>query len=390
MSRPHGIRLAAAVGVATVALLAATPARPMGQGGNTVPDSLLARVRMLDATISKRTAVIDSMRRSLVRVLPPVEVRHGPFYLRTTRRLEQRVRAAVVAASAQVDARGSKAIASRIASRAPVVAPDSARAMFGMVPIIAISSDTSRRWSPIGRSRVPSTASVAELSDALVSLAEQLAVQGADSSLAAWIMVGRIPIRAATADEWGDAYVELATTESAALRRCRAGDVASCLDALGVDSVPGPRIDRWYAPSDYRAVLRHAAPPGTDSVAVATWIRCRRLSDQPACATVAKALPEDRVPSPLSGAARLMFLREVLDAGGPGAYDRLLGTSGPMRSRLATASNEPLDATVARWLAHLERARPDRMRLSPGLVLASLGWCGALIGLTLIRRASWV
>jgi hypothetical protein len=92
---------------------------------------------------------------------------------------------------------------------------------------------------------------------------------------------------------------------------------------------------------------------------------------------------------PLPASVRQAFLREVLDAGGAGAYDRLLAGTGTLRSRLTVAAGEPLDATVARWLQRVERSRPERMRPPAGLILASLGWSAAFVALALIRRTSW-
>jgi hypothetical protein len=86
---------------------------------------------------------------------------------------------------------------------------------------------------------------------------------------------------------------------------------------------------------------------------------------------------------------RFTFLREVLDAGGAGSFDRLVAGSGSIRDRLAGAANEPLDRTVLRWLERLERSRPDRMHVAPELIIASLGWTVVILGLPLIRRASW-
>jgi hypothetical protein len=166
-------------------------------------------------------------------------------------------------------------------------------------------------------------------------------------------------------------------------------DVASCLDVLGIDSLPGRRLERWYAPQDYRALLRIVAPGREDSAAVVAWIRCRDDRDETACRAAASALPNDRVPMPLSALARHAFLRDVLDAGGRGAYDRLLGAPGTIRERLTVAANEPLDSTVARWLESVERSRQDRMRVPAGLIVASLGWTAAFLSLALFRRTSW-
>jgi hypothetical protein len=166
-------------------------------------------------------------------------------------------------------------------------------------------------------------------------------------------------------------------------------DTDACLDALGVDSMPGSRLDRWYAVQDYRALVRVAAPARDDSVAVAAWVRCRRHGDDASCGIAARALPNARVPLPLSASVRLTFLREVLDAGGDGAFDRLVGSPGSVRDRLTAAAREPLDRTVLRWLDRLESSRPKRMQIPATLIVASLGWSGLILGLALIRRTSW-
>jgi len=101
------------------------------------------------------------------------------------------------------------------------------------------------------------------------------------------------------------------------------------------------------------------------------------------------SLANDRVPTPLSATARVTFLREVLEAGGPDAYGRLVTTDGSVRTRLTRAADVPLDTVVRRWRALISESRPERRRLRPGLVVASLGWSGALLGLALIRRGSW-
>jgi hypothetical protein len=237
---------------------------------------------------------------------------------------------------------------------------------------------------------VLASAGAQQIANELTGMMEQFAAQQVDSSLAAWLMAGRVPLRPASADELGDAYTELATTQSVAIRRCRSGENAACLDVLGIDSLPGSRLARWYSPSDYRALLRTVIPPREDSAAVAAWVRCRDRRDDDACVRAANALPNARIPLPLTGTARAILLREGLQAGGPGAYGRLVGASGPMRARLEHAAGLSADIIVARWRDRIEDARPDRMSVRPGLALASLGWSGALLGLTLIRRRPWV
>lgn len=352
-------------------------------------DSMLENIRALDSVVIERSRSVDSVRRALVRPVPPITVRRGTLEVRTVAALEPRVRAAVDSVAGLIDRRGGPALSARVAGHVPMILPDSTREVFGVVRVLIIVPDTNRRSAAVTRRSIPATAPVSQIANGIAATVEQFALQGVDSALAAWVMVGRLPLRAPSDAEATDAYIDLATIESEALRRCRAGDAASCLDVLGIDSLPGTRLARWYTPDDYRALLRIVAPPREDSVAVAAWVRCREQHDRAACATAANSLPDSRVPLPMSSTARLLLLHEVLDAGGPAAYGRLVTATGPMRARLEYASGEPLDSTVRRWRDHVEGARPDAMRLRPGLVVASLGWTSALLGLTLIRRTQW-
>src|SRR5262249_15377170 len=161
---------------------------------------------------------------------------------------------------ALIDRRGGALVATRTALHLPTITRDSARSIVGMVPVIAINADTSRRWSQFSERQIRGKSSVAEIGDGLAAIVEQFAMHGDDFVLAAGVMLGRAPLRAATAGALADAYIELATTESFALRRCRANDLASCLDALGVDSMPGTRLARWYTPDEYRSVMRVVRP----------------------------------------------------------------------------------------------------------------------------------
>ena len=381
MSSRLVVRLAIGLSLAGTTALHAQ-ARPLAT------DSLLQRIRVLDSAMVARGRVVDSIRRSLVRPVPPVEVSRGALRVRTDSALEPRVRDALESVARSIDARGGTTFSSRAAAHVPTVTGDSVRSLLGMLPAIAINADTGRGWSMIGQRTLRSKSSVSEIADGLAAIVEQFAMVGADSALTAWVMLGRAPLRPLTDEQGADAYIELATTESIALRRCRARDVSACLDALGVDSMPGSRLTRWYAPDDYRAMVRVAAPPREDSAAVAAWIRCRERRDDAGCRIAASALPDTRIPLPLSAAVRFTFLREVLDAGGPGSFDRLLGSPGTIRDRLSLAAREPLDQTVQRWLTRVERSRPDRMRLAGDLVVASLGWTTVILALAFTRRGA--
>jgi hypothetical protein len=375
----------------TLASLAACviAAAPLGAQTRPSQDSLLRRVLARDSLLAIQVRVVDSVRRSVARPVPSVDVIGGPLHVRTQPELKARVAKAVDSVAGAVERRGGTAIARRLAARVPSISRDSTPAAFGVTRTIVLAPDTVRRWS-VTRHRLGDDASVAELTTALTRVVEEIAFEGVDSTLSAWVMMGRVPLGPATADELSDAYIALATTESAALRRCRSGDDPACVDALGIDSVAGGRLSRWYAPTDYRSLLRSVAPPREDSASIAAWLRCRERREEAACRIAATALPEDRVPLPLNSSARLLVLREVLDAGGPGAFDRLVTTSGTLKTRFEAASGEPIERTIRRWLGRVERSRPERTRVSPQLALASLGWSGVLLALTLTRRHSWV
>jgi hypothetical protein len=373
--------------IAGVALGHATPVR--AQIPRHDADSILRQIRVLDSAMLARGRVVDSIRRVVVRPVPPVEVVRGTLRVRTDSALAPRVSQALDTVARLIERRGGSVFSARASAFVPTVARDSTRSILGMLPVIAIEADTARRWSTIGERRVHAPATVDELADALASLVEQFATRGSDSALSAWVMVGRAPLSLAGRSELADTYIELATTESIALRRCRARDVSACLDALGVDSMPGTRLTRWYTPEDYRSMVRVTAPPRQDSAAVAAWLRCRERGDDDGCRVAARALTNERIPLPLSGTARLTFLSAVLDAGGPGSFDRLLSTSGSMKNRLTTTANGRLDDVVLRWLDTVESSRPDRMRLRPSLVFASLGWTCVVVALALTRRTSW-
>lgn len=380
-----------AMAALTIALLVSgSSARLAAQAPRAADDSMLHHIWALDAELRTRKHAVDSIRRSLARTPPSVEVRRGVLSVRTTHELETRVATALDATIALVDHRGGTALPHRLGAHTPMVVPDSARAMLGVVPLVVLTPDTSRRWSNRAAGiTLPRTASSRQLAYWLTRYAEQFAAEGIDSAVTAWVMTNRIPLHRPTSAELADAYLELATTESVAVERCRGGDVLACLDALGIDSLPGSRLARWYVPAEYRSVVMRTAPPRDDSVVVAAWLRCREAYDADACGVAAAALPNASVPLPLSPAVRSLLLSEVLEAGGAGSYDPLLSRAATLRARLEAAAGEPLDHTVQRWLSRIEASRPRRARLGPGLALASLGWSVGLLGIAFGRRPSW-
>src|SRR5690349_18515708 len=118
-----------AAALAIVAALSATAVR--AQTLSPRVDSLLRQVRLLDSSLMVRSHAVDSVRRALVRPVPPVEIRRGPLSVRTVTDLEDRVRPAVDSVAALIDRAGGATLASRVKRHAPTITPDSAHTLFG-------------------------------------------------------------------------------------------------------------------------------------------------------------------------------------------------------------------------------------------------------------------
>jgi hypothetical protein len=353
-------------------------------------DSLRRRIHALDSIVMVRKNAVDSVRRSLVRAVPTVSVSTGSLSVRTTPELEPRVRAAVALASKVIDDAGSSALPEKIASHIPVVVRDSTPTVMGFVPVISVASDTASRWYAAMRLTASVTSPAPHIADRLSIFIEKYALQGVDSSLAAWVMMQRLPLRPTAEEFAADVYVEVAANESVTARQCRAGATAACLDVFGLDSSDGSRLSRWYSAEDYRSLLRRVAPPRDDSVAATAWLRCREDHDQDACVVAAHALPNSSIPFPFSGPARFTLLREAFEIGGAGAYDRLIAPNVSVRARIEAAAGKPIDVVIQRWLARVEQSRPNPMKIRVGATIASLGWCGLFLAVAITRRRSCV
>jgi hypothetical protein len=323
-------------------------------------------------------------------MVPAVSVSSGAVSVMTTPELEPRVRAAVALVSKLVDDAGSSALAQRVTPHVPVIVRDSTPVAFGFVPVISVAPDSARTWYATMRVNASVAASADQIAERLSMFVEQFALQGVDSALAAWLMIGRLPLRPVSKELAHEVYVELAASESAAARSCRSGATTACLDALGLASPGGSRLSRWYAAEDYRPLLGRVAPPRDDSAAVASWLECRENRNQEACVRAANALSDASVPFPFSGVARFMLLREAFELGGAGAYDRLIAPSVSVRARIEATAGKPIDVVIQRWLASVEQSRPNPMRIRAGATIASLGWCGLFLAVAITRRRSCV
>lgn len=87
---------------------------------------------------------------------------------------------------------------------------------------------------------------------------------------------------------------------------------------------------------------------------------------------------------------RMDLLLTALEAGGPGAWERLRPAVGaPMAPALAAAANMPLDSLLSRWRRELLALRPDTRPVDGPGILLTLGWTAA-VGLAALGIARWL
>src|SRR5678816_4107557 len=90
--------------IAVAIAAASTPIRAQDRDGQ--PDSVLRRIQRLDSVMIARSHRVDSIRRSLVRPIPPVRVQRGTIQVRTDSVLGPSVRVAVDSVAALIERRG--------------------------------------------------------------------------------------------------------------------------------------------------------------------------------------------------------------------------------------------------------------------------------------------
>ncbi len=352
-------------------------------------DSAVREIARLDSVRVRRRAAYDSLARTLMNRVGWVDVKTGLFHLRTMPALRDRVRAAGLLASDAVGARGGEALRERLGRRQPVIGTDSLAVRLGTEWVVWFAADTGRvGWDrrAVGTGRV----TPAQIASQLVNFAERVALEGADSTLAAWLMVQTVPLQDPARADWSRAYAEIGTVRSSVMRRCRTGDAGACLSALGVRAPGENRLTTWYDPTDYRALLSLVNVRADDSVGVSAAVRCRRNGESEACTTAALAIPQSLVPLPASALARRLFLDDVLRAGGSDAYARLMAARGSIEARLSAAAGVPLEQVVAQWRSHIAAARPQGAEISASTVFVTLAWCGVFMAFAVVRRGSWI
>ena len=186
----------------------------------------------------------------------------------------------------------------------------------------------------------------------------------------------------------GRVYIQLVTAPSQAARRCFAGALDACRDALSLTDSAG-LIARWYGPAERRLlVITRLSGFFNRGTQQAEFRSCAAGSDS-ACADLLESIAPGNVPSPLDHGARYALVATAIAVGGPETFSRLLAApGGPIGSRLAEAARLSEDSLVARWRADVLAARPKPVSLPPWGGWIALVWAGVFMGCAL-RSSRW-
>jgi hypothetical protein len=195
-----------------------------------------------------------------------------------------------------------------------------------------------------------------------------------------------IPNDSISTRTWPDARIALVLAASGAARRCAAGDVQRCEQALGVVPVDDPAFTLFDAPERLEMInMRQTILRRIDA---AQFDRCTAGRSQPACDSVARGIPPDVVGESVPPAVRQSLVRFALATGGDGAFDRFAAAAATPRARLEAASNLPMDSLVSRWRATLMDAPRASTAVDLETALSSLAWAALCVGCAL-RSSRW-
>jgi hypothetical protein len=186
----------------------------------------------------------------------------------------------------------------------------------------------------------------------------------------------------------GRVYIQLVIAPSQAARRCFAGALDACRDALSLADTAG-LIARWYNPAERRLLVTTQLSGFFNRGAQEAAFRSCAAGSDSACTDLLESIAPGNVPSPLDHGARYALVATAIALGGPETFSRLLAApDGPVGSRLAQASRLSEDSLVARWRADVLAARPKPVSLPPWGGWIALMWAGVFMGCAL-RSSRW-
>ena len=201
-----------------------------------------------------------------------------------------------------------------------------------------------------------------------------------DAGLGDWLGTSLRPAVRSQFDR-ATVYVQLVTAPSDASHRCFLGEIARCVDALGLGDAAG-QLERWYASAGERQslVTGSFADYFNHGATAAAFRACASGSDGD-CTELLRGLPGGALPRPIGSEGRATLVHVALRAGGRDAYRRLLANpSDPLASRLAAAAGMPLDSLVTRWRGDVIASRPATVLLPAWAFAVALAWTALFAG----------
>ena len=201
-----------------------------------------------------------------------------------------------------------------------------------------------------------------------------------DRPLGEWLTGGLRPAIHPREDRTA-VYLELVTAPSQATRGCFLGDIARCIDALGLGDT-AHLLERWYpSAAERRAIVSQSfADFFNHGDNVQPFRECVAGRDT-SCTALLRSLPPGALPKPLTEAARVSLVRDALRLGGRDAYRRLLrDPETAIGDRLAQAAGVGVDSLVAGWRNAALAARPAPVALPWWAIGVAVGWVTVFAG----------
>jgi hypothetical protein len=231
-------------------------------------------------------------------------------------------------------------------------------------------------------SRFPGRRNLRELAQGLESTVRYTMLDRLDSPFSRWLVTKNSRL-GELVQEYRSAIAEdMVRTPARPNAACLTGDAEACAVALGLRGSPDTLVE-WYLPDTWPR-LAGLIDGGQSAQDALMRKRCMETRDLAACHAV---LIPDRVRSPVNSYGRLYLVGLALDAGGEGAFDRLVADTGAaLEQRLADAAGMSADSLLTKWSTAVRSAFPGSPLPSRGEFMVTLAW--SISVLTLATRGS--
>lgn len=221
-----------------------------------------------------------------------------------------------------------------------------------------------------------------ELARGLAGPLHQVIWRRQDSRINDWLR-GGFPTGLVTEEELVIIGSQLVRIPARSNRACLEGDASACAISLGL-RLGADTLAEWYATDAWPGL---AARIEWQISGRSAWLRdrCAEARDLEACRAI---LSPKLMRPPVGGYGRHALVSLALEAGGAGAFGRLMADSGAtIEQRLEAAAGVPVDTLLSRWSHVVSAALPGSP--TPGVdILMALSWSTAVL-LLAVRGSRW-